>query len=140
LGFLVKLDTNGYRPDVLKYLVDNKMIDYVAMDIKNCKEKYAVTAGIDNLDISLIEESVDYLLADAVDYEFRTTVVKEYHTPDDFIKIGEWLAGAKRYFLQGFIDSGDLICQGLGSYDKNDMENLVKLIKPRIPSTFTRGI
>jgi len=72
LGFLVKLDTNGYRPDVLKYLVDNKMIDYVAMDIKNCKEKYAVTAGIDNLDISLIEESVDYLLADAVDYEFST--------------------------------------------------------------------
>ena len=139
LGFLVKLDTNGYRPDMLKFLVDNKLIDYVAMDIKNCKEKYPLTSGVENIEVSFIEQSVEYLLADNVDYEFRTTVVKEYHTLDDMIKIGEWIKGAKKYYLQAFVDSGDLICDGLSSYDKNDMQNLLNMIKPRIPSTKIRG-
>ena len=139
LGFLVKLDTNGYRPDMLKFLVDNKLIDYVAMDIKNCKEKYPLTSGVENIDVSFIEQSVEYLLADNVDYEFRTTVVKEYHTLDDMIKIGEWIKGAKKYYLQAFVDSGNLICDGLSSYDKNDMQNLLNMIKPRIPSTKIRG-
>ena len=138
-GFLVKLDTNGYRPDMLKFLVDNKLIDYVAMDIKNCKEKYPLTSGVENIEVSFIEQSVEYLLADNVDYEFRTTVVKEYHTLDDMIKIGEWIKGAKKYYLQAFVDSGDLICDGLSSYDKNDMQNLLNMIKPRIPSTKIRG-
>ncbi len=139
LGFLVKLDTNGYRPDVLKYLVDEKLIDYVAMDIKNCKEKYPLTSGVENIDISLIEQSVDFLLADNIDYEFRTTVVKDYHNPEDILKIGEWIKGAKRYYLQAFVDSGDLICEGLSSYDKISMQNLLNMIKPRIPSTKIRG-
>ena len=139
LGFLVKLDTNGYRPDMLKFLVDNKLIDYVAMDIKNCKEKYPLTSGVENIEVSFIEQSVEYLLADNVDYEFRTTVVKEYHTLDDMIKIGEWIKGAKKYYLQAFVDSGDLICDGLSSYDKNDIQNLLNMIKPRIPSTKIRG-
>ena len=138
LGFLVKLDTNGYRPDVLINLVENKLVDYVAMDIKNSKEKYSMTTGIDNLDISLIENSVDYLLSGKVDYEFRTTVVRELHSHNDFIKIGEWIKGAKRYFLQTFHDSGDLISNGFGSYDENEMKNLVKLLNPFVPSTKIR--
>lgn len=140
LGFLVKLDTNGYRPDVLKRLVEFGLVDYVAMDIKNCPEKYAVTAGCEKFDIELISESVDFLLSGAVDYEFRTTVVKELHAPQDIEKIGEWISGAKRYYLQCFEDSGDLISSGLGSYDKNTMQSLVKLIKPRITAIEIRGL
>ena len=96
LGYSVKLDTNGSRPEVLKSLVERQLIDYVAMDIKNSPQRYQETAGISHLDFDKIEESVQFLKTDVVDYEFRTTVAKELHSSEDFRQIGKWIAGCKR--------------------------------------------
>lgn len=117
LGYAVKLDTNGSFPDRLKALVFDGLVDYVAMDIKNAPEKYALTVGTE-ADLAAVKESVSFLLSGAVDYEFRTTLVAELHTAADMEAIGEWIKGAKRYFLQTFRDSGDLIGTGLGALDE----------------------
>ena len=117
MGFLVKLDTNGYRPSVLRSLVTDGLIDYVAMDIKNSKDSYKKTVGIENFDIVPICESVDFLLSGKVDYEFRTTVVRELHSEKDFVAIADWIGGAKNYFLQSFKDSGDIIGSGFSAYN-----------------------
>lgn len=111
-GLSVKLDTNGSYPSKLKELVNDGLVDYVAMDIKNCKEKYPLTAGIEDLSLHNIEESVSFLLEGHTDYEFRTTVTNELHTPEDIGRIAQWIKGAKRYFIQNFADSGDLIAGG----------------------------
>jgi pyruvate formate lyase activating enzyme len=140
LGYAIKLDTNGYRPDVLKKVVNDGLVDYVAMDIKNSKEKYGITAGLDCFDISKIEESVDFLKGGDCPYEFRTTVVKELHTPQDIVSITNWLQGSTQYFLQGFVDSGDLICSGYSGYDKKDMQNMLNIAKNQLESTFLRGV
>jgi pyruvate formate lyase activating enzyme len=112
MGYAVKLDTNGTFPHKLKSLVESGLVDYVAMDIKNSPDKYPLTAGCDTVDMSAIEESVRYLLSDVVDYEFRTTVTAQLHTPQDIVAIARWIQGAKRYFLQNFKDSGDLVGTG----------------------------
>ena len=140
LGYSVKLDTNGYRPDVLKDVVNNGLVDYIAMDIKNSKEKYAITTGIETLDVSKINESVEFLINGNVDYEFRTTVVKELHNEKDIQDIVLWIKGAKKYFLQGFNDSGDLICSGYSGYDKNDLQKLLNIAKNDLTVTELRGI
>lgn len=138
-GFAVKLDTNGTNPEMLKALVRDGLIDYVAMDIKNSKEKYALTAGVPGLDISPIERSVDFLLSGAVDYEFRTTLVKELHDYADIACIGEWIKGAKRYFLQNFKDSGDLISGGLSGHDTKTVAEFLQLLSPYVPNAQSRG-
>ncbi len=123
LGFAVKLDTNGTFPERLKELVSDGLIDYVAMDIKNCKEKYALTVGINGFDIKNVEESVDFLLKNHTNYEFRTTVVKQFHELEDIERLAQWIAGAERYFLQGFVDSGNLI--GGVELDAVDKDTLI---------------
>ncbi len=140
LGYSVKLDTNGCYPDKLAAIVDAELVDYVAMDIKNCKEKYAETVGIPDFDISAVEKSVAYLLQGKVDYEFRTTVVKEYHTTQDIGAIGEWIKGAKNYFLQNFVDSGDLICGGLQAVEPSVLYNMQQIVEPFVVNTAIRGI
>ncbi len=140
LGYEVKLDTNGYRPDVLKSAVNKGLVDYVAMDIKNSKEKYGITAGVENFDISKIEESVDFLKNGSCPYEFRTTVVKELHTAQDIEQMAKWLQGSTRYYLQSFVDSGDLICSGYSGYDKNEMKNMLNIAKKHFENTELRGI
>ena len=140
LGYLVKLDTNGSSPEKLKSLVEKGLLDYVAMDIKNTPEKYGMTIGIDGYDPSAVMESAAYLLSGAVPYEFRTTVVREFHKRDDFRAIGEWLAGAEKYFLQGFVDSGDLIRPGLRGYSREIMEQALAIVKPYIPAAEIRGM
>lgn len=139
MGYSVKLDTNGYSPEKLMEIVDEGLIDYVAMDIKNCKEKYSETAGID-IDISKIEKSVDFIMNSGIDYEFRTTVVKEYHTLTDIEKIAKWISGAKRYFLQSFVDSGDLIKDGLSAVDKETLDSMKNVCLWHIKNTETRGV
>ncbi len=109
LGYLVKLDTNGTSPDVLKKLAKEKLIDYVAMDIKNSPEEYGRAVGIARLDISAVEESKDYLLSGEVDYEFRTTVVKGIHTRESLLSLAEWISGAERYYLQQYKASDDIL-------------------------------
>lgn len=140
MGFAVKLDTNGYRPDVLKHLAEASLLDYVAMDIKNSKEKYAQTTDISDLHISEIEESVDFLLEGTVDFEFRTTIVKEYHTAEDLEKIGAWLGRKEgvKYYLQTFKDSGNLIRSGLHPHTEEQMLSLLRSARIHLPSACLR--
>lgn len=140
MGYSIKLDTNGYRPQVLKDVVNNGLVDYVAMDIKNSKEKYALTCGLDSMDMAKIEESIEFLMNGKVDYEFRTTVVRELHNEDDIQDIVSWIKGAKRYYLQGFTDSGDLIGTGYSGYDKNTLQKLLNIAKNHFETVELRGI
>lgn len=140
MGYAVKLDTNGSFPERLKAIVGEGLVDYVAMDIKNRKEKYAETIGLKNLDLSKIEESVEFLKTGAVDYEFRTTVVEQFHTVEDIRAAAEWISGAKRYFLQNFVDSGELICEEVSGVDKETMLKMKSAAADFVPQTEIRGI
>ena len=139
LDFLVKLDTNGTNPRMLKDLIRDGLVDYVAMDIKNSPERYRETCGgVDVLE--RVRESVRFLLEGHVDYAFRTTVVKPLHRMEDLQAIGIWLRGAKRYDLQQFVDSGDLIGTGLSAFTPEEMEQLRNAVLPYIPNTKLRGV
>ena len=139
-GMLVKIDTNGSFPDKLKKLIDSGNIDYVAMDIKNCPEKYSVTTGIQDFDFSPVRKSVELLLEGRIACEFRTTVVKELHTPQDMVEIGELIKGADRYFIQHFIESESNIQQGLTPLDREEMENLRNSVVRFVKNAELRGI
>lgn len=108
LGFLVKFDTNGSRPDVLKKLINEKLVDYFAMDIKNSLKKYQKTTGVFR-DTKRIQLSIDLIRNSGIDYEFRTTVVPGLHTKKDFLEIGKLLKGSRRYFLQKYEDKGKIL-------------------------------
>jgi len=140
LGYAVKLDTNGSFPGKLKSLVESGLVDYVAMDTKNCPEEYGVTAGVPNLDVSSIIESASYLKKRHVPFEFRTTVVKGYHTKESFEKIGQWLQGTERYFLQNFVDSGDLIGKDTEGCSEEEMKEFLAIVSEYVPSVKIRGI
>ena len=142
LGYKIKLDTNGSQPEKLKEYVESGYIDYVAMDIKNCKEKYALTVGLDSKGFNLqeIEESVNYLKENHVPYEFRTTVVKEFHTLEDLISIAKWIGSDCVYYLQQFEDSGHLIQEGYHAYSSGEMRQFEKEIKKLVPHTMCRGL
>lgn len=136
LGFSVKLDTNGSSPEMLKKVLP--MVDYVAMDIKNAPEKYEVTCG--GVDIlAQAKESVSLLMDSGVDYEFRTTVCHPFHTPEDLDRIGRWLAGAKQYYIQQFVDSGDLVGEA-SALSPEEMQALLEAVLPHIPNAKVRGI
>lgn len=139
LGLKVKLDTNGSNFEGLKQLIDEKLVDYVAMDIKNCPDKYSKTVGLQNFDLSEVEKSKNYLLENHVDYEFRTTVVKQFHKAEDFEKIGEWIKGAKRYFLQNFEDHGSCIEEGLSAVSEDDLKLFKEKVKPFVEYVQIRG-
>ena len=141
LSFLVKLDTNGSFPGKLSHLLEQGLIDYVAMDIKNCKERYHETAGLPvSYDLTPIEDSVKLLMGGNVPYEFRTTIVREYHRPQDVVSMAQWIAGASRYYLQGFLESENVIKRGLHGLDAVEMDALVPLILPYVPSVQVRGL
>ncbi len=140
LGYSVKLDTNGSFPDKLISLVNQGLVDYVAMDIKNSPESYVRTIGTDKTKFAEICRSVEFLLGNSVDYEFRTTVVRELHNADDFQAIGEWIKGAKRYFLQSFIDSGDILNGTFTAYGKAELEEFRDLIAPKVSEIQIRGL
>lgn len=140
LGYVIKLDTNGYRPDVLKALINEKLVDYVAMDIKNAKARYAETCGLAEIDIEKIEESVAFLKTGVVPFEFRTTVVKEFHRPEDMLSLAEWIQGDMPYFLQNFVDSGALIGHNLHGLPQEEMQALKELVKPYLPAAELRGV
>lgn len=138
LGFLVKLDTNGYLPARLEDLVNQKIIDYVAMDIKNSPEKYASTAGITHFNIEKINESISFLLSKAVPYEFRTTIVDNFHTEKDIELMAQWIQGDSTYYLQQFVDSGDIIQKGLQSPSVEKMIRFQQIARQYVPNTICR--
>lgn len=140
LGYTVKLDTNGTNPALLKSLILDGLVDYVAMDIKNCFEKYPQTVGVDNFDITPIKESIDFLLSGAVDFEFRTTVVKQLHTVEDIERIAKEISPAKKYFIQNFVDSGNLIGQGLCAHDEQTLKEMLAAAQKQIPGAALRGV
>ena len=138
-GFLVKLDTNGSFPEKLSALVKNGLVDYVAMDIKNSVSFYSKTADAD-VNVENIKKSVSFLMKGNVDFEFRTTVVKELHTRESMEDIGKWIKGTEKYFLQSFVSSENTIKQGLSAFSKEEMEELRNIILPYVPNTFLRGV
>lgn len=140
MGFAVKLDTNGSDPVMLGSILDAGLADYVAMDIKTSRENYAAVTGRADCDTAAVEKSAALLMEGGTDFEFRTTVVDELHTPADFERIGRWLAGDEKYFLQGFRDSGDLICPGLHGCSREKMDSFRSLLLPFIPRTEIRGM
>ncbi len=140
LGYAVKLDTNGSFPDRLRALVEEGLVDYVAMDVKNAPARYGETVGFQKLGLGPIEKSVAYLLSGAVDYEFRTTVVSELHRGEDMAAIAEWLCGAKRYFLQQFKQSEQVPNGSLSAPDYQTMQEYLQIVKEKIPAAALRGI
>ncbi|HOP11877.1 MAG TPA: anaerobic ribonucleoside-triphosphate reductase activating protein [Oscillospiraceae bacterium] len=141
LGYAVKIDTNGSFPDRLKELVESKNIDYVAMDIKNAPSKYALTVGIDDYFLSAVQESVEYLKSGVIDFEFRTTAVRQFHTPQDFIEIGKWIQSPHtKWYLQNFCDSGNIIAGGLSGFERFELENFLEIMKKYVPKSELREI
>lgn len=140
LGYAVKLDTNGSFPDKLKGILELGLADYVAMDIKNCKEKYGETIGIKNYDITPVVESMEILRNSGVDYEFRTTVTENFHTNEDIEKLAQWIQGTPRYFLQNFVDSGMLIDGSCKGVSRPQMREMLEIVKKYIPNAELRGI
>lgn len=140
LGFSVKLDTNGTFPERLKDLVDRGLVDYVAMDIKNSPEGYSETVGIGGYDISKIRESIEFLLEGKVDYEFRTTVVRELHSVFSIEGIGKMIKGAKRHYIQAFVDSGELIGFDLNPVPKDEMISMQKIMSQYVDLCEIRGV
>lgn len=140
LGLQVKLDTNGTLPHRLADVTAKGLVDYVAMDIKNAPSRYPETVGCAQVDLDAVRESASLLMRGNIPYEFRTTVVRELHGDDEIEEIGRWIAGAERYFLQGFIDSGNLIGGGLSAYTKEEMERLCAVAARYVPSAAVRGV
>lgn len=139
LNLLIKLDTNGYRPEVLKDLVNSGLVDYVAMDIKSSLSCYPEAAGVD-VNTDLVKESIDFLINGSADYEFRTTVVRELHSSQNFKDLAETLKGAKRYFLQGYIDSDRVISRVFTSYTREELESFLPLLSSSVKEVSIRGV
>ena len=145
MGYAIKLDTNGSRPVLLKELVNEGLVDYVAMDIKNCPARYAETCGLPKVDLGAIEESARFLLSGAVDSEFRTTVVRQLHTPQDMVAMGQWLTElsggkpVKKLFLQPFVDRDTVAFSGLLAPDSGELAAFQELLKPFVLEINVRG-
>lgn len=140
LGLKVKLDTNGSNPAILKSLHEKKLLDYIAMDVKSSPYKYAKTCGLSSVNIENIQESISFLMSQDLPYEFRTTIVKELHTLDDILQIGQWIQGCKAYYLQSYRDSEQVIQPGFTSYSKNELIELQTQLKKYIDYVEIRGI
>lgn len=136
MGFLVKLDTNGYRPQLLKDLVENKLVDYVAMDVKNSPAMYGQTVGLEKMDLAAIEESLRFLIGGSVDYELRTTLVKPFHDRASIQDMGVWLGslvpGKKpaKLFLQSFVDRDTVLFAGLSAPETEATQEFAKILEP----------
>ena len=142
IGYLIKIDTNGMHPDKLKELIDKKLVDYVAMDVKAPKEKYDELSGV-KTDISKIEKSIDIIKNSVPDYEFRTTLVPKLLKKEDIIEIAKWLEGSKNFYLQQF--KGDVTtispeCKGLTPYPNEYLLETLEEIKPFFKHCELRGI
>ncbi len=138
-GFKVKVDTNGSFPDVLQSLIEENLVDYVAMDIKNTFEKYQLSTNC-NVDLDKIKKSINILLTSFIDYEFRTTVVKQFHTLDDLKQISENIKGAKNYYLQSYLDKDSVLQKGLSPLSKDELQLCLKVVKQNIKNASLRGV
>lgn len=149
MGYAVKLDTNGYRPEVVRRLLEEGLLDYVAMDVKASKENYARAVGLTEcaegaeggFDIGRIEASVDLLKNSGIPYEFRTTAVKGIHTVEEFERIGEWLSGSRAYFIQNYRADGEILCgEGLAGFSTGELQEIVRLAGKHVARVELRGV
>ncbi|MBR5869040.1 MAG: anaerobic ribonucleoside-triphosphate reductase activating protein [Clostridia bacterium] len=139
LGYAIKLDTNGTNPHLLRTVLEAGVVDYVAMDIKSSPERYSLVSGMP-VDMEAIRSSVALLIGGTTPYEFRTTVVKGLHLVDDFPSIGELIRGAGHYYIQNFVDSGDLIQPGFTAFSKEELEEFMKIVAPFVQKVALRGL
>lgn len=142
LGLLSKLDTNGAIPEMLKILLEKKLLDYISMDIKSSKKGYEKAAGI-KVDLQKIEESIALIRNSGIEYEFRSTLVPALHSKQDVLEIGQWLNGSKRFFLQQFNPNVNLLdskLQGTSPFSAEKMQNFAKSLKPFFAKVGVRGI
>lgn len=140
LGYLVKLDTNGYRPRVLQELIEKKLVDYVAMDVKASVKNYPRACGCAGMDVSRIEESIAILKSGSVPYEFRTTVVDGIHTVEEFESIGRLLEGSSAYYLQGFEESENVMCAGFRAFPAETMKEMAEIVGKYVDKAAIRGV
>lgn len=140
LGLAVKLDTNGFRPEVLKRLCGQGLIDYAAMDIKAGRANYGRACGVPGISLAPIEESVAFLLSGAVPCEFRTTVVRELHSEEDFIDIAQWINGCSSYFLQSYQDSENVLTPGFSACSKEELLHYLDIVRPCAKTVKLRGV
>lgn len=138
LGYVIKLDSNGTNPKVIKDLVEPHLIDYVAMDIKNSFTNYHKTCGT-NISLENVKESIRYLMNSGIDYEFRTTIIDEFHSVDDMKEISEMIKNAKKYRLQKFVDQGTCLVDGLHEVPLEKAESFIEILKPFITNVGLRG-
>lgn len=139
LGLKVKLDTNGTRPDLIKSFNENGLVDYFAMDIKNDIKNYAKIIGFDTYNTLKVEQSVEYFLTSNADYEFRTTLIKEYHSEDNIRDIAEWIKGANKYFLQKFRNGENCILQNLNEVPLSTAKEYQNILSPFIKKVSLRS-
>lgn len=140
IGLAVKLDTNGYQPNVLKHLCEQGLIDYTAMDIKAGRSNYGHVCGLPEIALENIEESISFLLSGTVPYEFRTTVVRELHSEEDFIDISHWIKGCSAYFLQSYRDSEQVLTPGFSACSKEELLHYLDIVRPCAEIAQLRGI
>lgn len=139
LDFQVKLDTNGLNPEVVKRLVEDKLVDYVAMDVKNSPAKYASTAGVPKLDFSKIQETANFLKSSGVEYEFRTTIMQEFHTESDMKQLALFVDGADKYFLQCYKDRESCLFHGYTEVPKDVALSWLNIFDGKVKMTGLRG-
>ncbi len=140
LGYPLKLDTNGTHPEQLRQMIGRGLVTYVAMDIKNSPERYAETCGLAEMDLGPVRESAALLAEGKTDYEFRTTTVAELHDADSFRGIGEWIRGAKRYFLQKFTDRDTVPFGGFHAPPDEEMKKYLEIVREFVPAAELRGV
>ena len=145
LGYAIKLDTNGSRPDVLRQLVQEGLVDYVAMDVKNGPQQYATTVGVPGLKLEKIEESLRFLIGGSLPYELRTTLVQQLHDEASVAAMGSWLAQLvpgklpQVLYLQSFVDRDTVVFDGLSAPTSAQKERLAQLLHPFVQEVFLRG-
>lgn len=139
MGYAVKLDTNGMLPQRLAVILATKLVDYVAMDIKSSPDGYAAATGTD-ADVSAVTDSLSILRQSGIPFELRTTAVRGLHTEADFAAIGEWLGEVPAYFIQRFVDSGQLLGEGFDAFSPEEMERLLTTVRKHIPTAQLRGV
>ena len=140
IGLMIKLDTNGSNPDVIQSLLDKKLVDYIAMDVKNVFDEYNPVVNMKKVNISKIKRSIQIIKDSGIEHEFRTTIMKNYHDIDKLTRICEYLGKNEKYYLQNFEDSENVIDKNLVAFTNEMLSNIQTVLKKNFPNVSVRGI
>lgn len=144
IGYALKLDTNGSYPERLKEIIDAQLVDYIALDLKNSRPSYAKTTGLSDEQAERAREkinrSLELLKSSNVEFELRSTIVRELHTPEDIEEMAKTAGPVERYFLQAFKDSGDILCEGYSAWDNKTMRSFLDIARKYSPNAQLRGV